>query len=158
MWSLCHTQREYIFQRQILLFKRVFAILEEKNMLIFGHPWIKSATFKKIFSLEALEDIKDNQIALMEPLSDSAKIAQYCQENEIEYAISISSIKEAILANALRCSYLIAQPEDAIEIQPIAQEYLFDSKVVALIENEKDIEKMARHSIDGVVFNEAITA
>ncbi len=125
-------------------------------MLIFGHPWIKNLTFKKIFTLEAIEEIKDDQIPLLEPLSDSANIAQYCQEHKIECAVTISSIKEAILANALECNYLMVQPEDAIEIQPIAQEYLFDSKVIALIENEKDIEKMARHSIDGVVFDGAI--
>ncbi len=127
-------------------------------MLIFGHPWIKSAIFKKIFSSGALKELKDNEIALLEPLSDSVEIAQYCQENDIVCAISVSSIKEAVLASALGCNYLIAQPENATEIQPIAQEYLFDSKVIALIKDDKDIKRMAGHSIDGVAFHEAITA
>jgi hypothetical protein len=41
-------------------------------------------------------------------------------------------------------------------IQPIAQEYLFDSKVLVLIHDEKEIVKIARSGIDGVLFAEAI--
>jgi len=69
----------------------------------------------------------------------------------------INNVTEALFANALQSQYLLCQPEDAAKIQPIAQEYLFDTKVLTLISSEKEIQKIAELSIDGVIFPEAIT-
>jgi hypothetical protein len=42
-------------------------------------------------------------------------------------------------------------------IQPIAQEYLFDTRILVLIHNEKEISKISRAGIDGVIFAEAVS-
>ncbi|NKQ40879.1 MAG: hypothetical protein HF962_04840 [Sulfurovum sp.] len=125
-------------------------------MLIFGHPWIKSKKFKKIFSIDETTDVTSDEIILLEPLSDSISIAQHCQAKQIEFAVTITGITDALFANALQSKYLVCQMEDVVSIQSIAQEYLFDSKVLTLISNEKEIKKMAELSIDAVMFPEAI--
>ncbi len=125
-------------------------------MRIFGHPWIQSEVFKRAFSLKDIKNLKENEIALLEPLTESIKLAQHCQAESIPFAVTLGSIKDALFANELEASYMVCQQEEAMEIQPIAQNYLFDAQVLVLIESEKEIERIARFSIDGVIFPEAI--
>jgi hypothetical protein len=125
-------------------------------MLIFGHPWIRSPLFKKVFANEEIDRLGEGEVALIEPLPESIELAQICRERSVPFAITVNEIRNAILANALEASYIVCQQEDAIEIQPIAERYLFDTKVLVLIEEEKEIERMARFSIDGVIFPDAI--
>ena len=55
-------------------------------------------------------------------------------------------------------SFVVSPIEEGSFIQSVAQDYLFDTKVLVLINEEKDISKMARVSIDGVIFPSAIIA
>jgi len=126
-------------------------------MLIFGHPWIKGRTFRKVFTVDDIAAIPLEDIILLEPLSDSIALAQYCHAQQRDFAVTVSSITESLFVNALQGAYLVCQPEDAVKIQSIAQEYLFDTKVLTLISSEKEIQKIAESSIDGVIFPEAIT-
>jgi len=125
-------------------------------MLIFGHPWVESRRFVKIFSIEEVSKTGPEDILLLEPLSVSIDLARHCKENSLPFALTISSLKEALLANALGADYLVCQHEQAIEIQKVAEEYLFDTKILVLVEEEREIETMARFGIDGVVFPRAI--
>jgi len=125
-------------------------------MLIVGHPWIKSQKLRKVFSIEDMKTTQANEIILLEPLVDSHSYAQYCQDNSITYAVVTNTLEDAIFANALGAKYMICEEDDALMIQPIAQEYLFDTRVLVLIHNEKEISKIARGGIDGVIFAEAI--
>ncbi len=125
-------------------------------MLIFGHPWIDSPQFRKVFSIEELGQLAKEEIALLEPVSESIALAQHCQNHSLPYVLTVGSVREALIANALGATYLVCQQEDAMEIQPIAERYLFDTKVLVLIDDDREIERMARFSIDGVVFPQAI--
>ena len=125
-------------------------------MIVIGHPWIKSQRFSKVFSIEDIKNSNADEIVLLEPLVDSHSYAQYCQENSISYAVVTNTLDDAIFANALGAAYMICEEDDALMIQPIAQEYLFDTRILVLIHNDKDISKIARGGIDGVVFAEAI--
>lgn len=125
-------------------------------MIIIGHPWIKSTQFCKVFSLENISQCTTDAIALLEPLVDSYKHAQYCQSNAIAFAVVVSTLDDALFANALGAKYIICEEEVALMIQPIAQEYLFDTRILVLIHAEKEISKIARGGIDGVIFAEAI--
>ena len=125
-------------------------------MIIIGHPWIKSSHFRKVFSKEDIAQSKPDEVVLLEPLVDSHALAAYCQENSIPFAVTACTINDAILANALGAKYLVCEEDDAMVIQPIAQEYLFDANVLVLIHEEKEIAKIARSGIDGVIFPEAI--
>ena len=125
-------------------------------MLIIGHHWIKSQKFCKVFSLEELKKTQADEIVLLEILVNSHTLAQYCQENNIAYAVEATSIDDALFANALGAKYMICEKDVALTIQPIAQEYLFDTRLLVRIDNEKEMTKLAKSGIDGVIFTEAI--
>ena len=125
-------------------------------MIIIGHPWIQSSRFCKIFSEEDIKACNVDDIVLLEPLRDSFRFAQFCQENDVPYAVVVNTLNDALFANALGASYIVCEEDDALMIQPIAQEYLFDARVLVLIHEEKEITKIARGGIDGVIFADAI--
>jgi hypothetical protein len=125
-------------------------------MIVVGHPWVKSQKFCKVFSIEDIKNSPEDSIVLLEPLVDSHSFAQYCQDNSIAYAVVANTLDDAIFANALGARYMICEEDDALMIQPIAQEYLFDTRILVLIHSEKEISKIARGGIDGVIFSEAI--
>jgi len=125
-------------------------------MIVIGHPWIKSQRFSKVFSIEDIKNTKTDDIILLEPLVDSHSYAQYCQNNSIAYAVGVNTLDDAIFANALGAAYMICKEDAALMIQPMAQEYLFDTRILVLIHNEKEISKIARGGIDGIIFAEAI--
>jgi hypothetical protein len=125
-------------------------------MLIIGHPWVKSQKFHNVFSLEDIKESHADEIILLEALADSHTLAQYCQGNSIAYAVEIASLDEALFANALGAKYMLCEETIALIVQPIAQEYLFDTRVLVPIDNKKEIAKIAKSGIDGVIFTEAI--
>ena len=125
-------------------------------MIVIGHPWVKSQKFLKIFSKEDIDNSANDEIVLLEPLVDSHVYAEYCKENKIAYAVVANNLDDAIFANALGAKYMICEEATALMIQPVAQEYLFDTRVLVLIHSEKDISKIARGGIDGVILAEAI--
>ncbi len=125
-------------------------------MIIVGHPWIKSSHFCKVFSIEDIKKSEPKDIVLLEPLVDSYTYAQHCQENNIVFSVVVNTLDDAIFSNALGAKYIICEEDDALMIQPIAQEYLFDTRILVLIQSEKDISKIARGGVDGVIFAEAI--
>jgi hypothetical protein len=125
-------------------------------MIIIGHPWIDANCFCKVFTKEDIEKVPTNAVVLLEPLVDSHALASYCKEESIPFALPANNLKEALFANALGASYMVCEEDDALIIQPIAQEYLFDTKILALIHDEKEIAKLARSGVDGVIFPEAI--
>ncbi len=125
-------------------------------MILIGHPWIESPEFCRVYSKEDIEKSRPDQIVLLEPLVDSHTLAQHCRNNEIAYAVVVNSLDDAIYANALGALYMICDEDTALVIQPIAENYLFDTKVLVLIHTEKEIAKIARGGIDGVIFAGAI--
>jgi len=125
-------------------------------MIIVGHPWIKSSRFCKVFSIEDIKKSGAEDVVLLEPLVDSHSYAAHCKANSIAFAVVVNTLDDALFANALGAKYIICEEDDALMIQPIAQEYLFDTRILVLIHSEKEISKIARGGVDGVIFAEAI--
>jgi len=127
-----------------------------KCMIIIGHPWIQSPRFCKVFSIEDIQKSKAGDIVLLEPLVESHVYAQHCQTHNIPFAVVITGLENALFANALGAKYMICEEDTALIVQPIAQNYLFDSRLLVLIQDDKKISKIAREQVDGVIFAEAI--
>ncbi len=127
-------------------------------MLIFGHPWVDSPRFVRVFSLEDISKTKPDDILLLEPLGDSIELAKHCQKNNLKFAVTAATIKEVLLVNAIGADYVFCQHEKAIVVQKVANEYLFDMKILVLVDDERGIESVARFGIDGVVFPDAIVS
>ena len=125
-------------------------------MIIIGHPWIKSKPFCKVFSIEDIKASHQDHVVLLEPLADSHAHAQYCSNNSIEFAVVVSTLEDALFANGLGAMYLVCEEADALLIEPIATEYMFDAQILVLITNQKEVSRIARGHIDGVIFAEAI--
>jgi len=126
-------------------------------MLIFGHPWIESPKFVKIFSISEIKKTSPDDILLLEPLNVSWQIAQYCKREGLHYAVTVNSVRDAVFVNALGADFIISEHEMSITIQRVAEDYMFDTKILVLIEEEKYIDSIIRFGIDGVVFPSAIT-
>ena len=125
-------------------------------MIIIGHPWIQSPRFFKVFSIKGIEKSLPGDIVLFEPLVDSHSYAIHCQSNNIPFAIVVNTLEDALFANSLGAKYIICEEDDALMIQPIATDYMFDTRILVLIHSEKEISKIARSGVDGVIFAEAI--
>jgi len=52
----------------------------------------------------------------------------------------------------LGAKYILTSRDLAKILVPIAQNYLFDSLILAKVENDKQIEEMAKANVDGVKF------
>jgi len=119
-------------------------------MQVFGHEWIESETFYSVKSIEAIAQTPPNALLRINALATSIELVQHCQENGLRYALEIKSIEEAIYANLLGATYVLADKALATELMPIAQNYLFDTRVLAIV-SQNEIEEMARCGVDGVV-------
>jgi len=119
-------------------------------MKIFGHEWIESEAFYRVATLEDIGRTPSNALLQLEPLAKSIEVAKHCQENSLRYALEVSNIEEALFANLLNATYVICEKALAKELMPIAQNYLFDTQVLAIIERD-EIEEMAKCGVDGVI-------
>ena len=125
-------------------------------MLVFGHPWIESEKFLKVYTIDDIKKTQPKDILLLEPLSVSIDIAKYCKANNLPFAVTINSVRDAVYVNAIGADYMLCQHEQAIIVQKIADDYMFDTKVLVVIEDEKSIDTLIRFGIDGVIFSHAI--
>ncbi|CAA6823342.1 MAG: Unknown protein [uncultured Sulfurovum sp.] len=118
-------------------------------MQIFGHAWIESQDFYSISSVEEINTTPSNSLLQLEPLEKSLALAKYCQKNGLQYVLEVSTIEGAIFANVLGATYILSNKALAKELMPIAQSYLFDTRILAEI-NSSEIEEMAKCGVDGV--------
>ena len=125
-------------------------------MLIFGHKFIESKEFIRVNSISKIKDTKPNSVVLLKGLSEPFDMAIYCQKNGIEFGIEVNSIKEAIFANALGANYVVCEFNLAKELQNLADNYLWDMKILAIIESNQDIEAIAKAFVDGVIYTDSI--
>ncbi|CAA6824778.1 MAG: Unknown protein [uncultured Sulfurovum sp.] len=123
-------------------------------MQIFGHDWIESRSFYSISSEEEIKATPSNSLLQLQLLKKSLALAKHCQENGLQYVLEIESIEEAMFANLLGATYVLCEKELAKELMPIAQHYLFDTQILAVIE-KSEIEEMAKAGVDGVLLRDS---
>ena len=119
-------------------------------MKIFGHEWIESEHFYEVEMENEIARTPANCLLKLDSLNTSLGLAKYCQVNNLRYALEVQRIEDAIFANLLGATYILCNKKLAKELMPIAQNYLFDTQVLAYIK-EDEIEEMAKIGVDGVV-------
>lgn len=123
-------------------------------MIILGDELIKCEEFALINSIEDIKETKANSTLLF---SFDMKISNYCKNNNLFTAVYVSSIKEAIYANAIECKYIISQKTLSSKIQKIADNYMFDAKNIVIISSNDEFEEISNFEIDGLIYeNDAI--
>lgn len=123
-------------------------------MLIIGHPLIPFKPLYKVTKIEDIKKTKPNCTILI--AFDDKELVQYSITQGISLALHVKSIKDACLANALGAKFVVVDDLLAKQVQNLATEYLFDTKILLQIEDENAIEKAAENFIDGVVFTKGI--
>ncbi|WP_321315605.1 hypothetical protein [Halarcobacter sp.] len=108
---------------------------------------------KACFFIDSIMDIEHTEPNSTLIFNYDENLLLYCRKNHISCAVVISSIKEAIYCNALNSKYIICDRKIAKNIQKIAENYMFDSKILAIIESDDEIEKIALSEIDGAIYS-----
>lgn len=120
-------------------------------MLVFGSKYIPSQNFVEVATVEDIKRTTPNDIVLLKEFNTPFELAKYCQANRVSYAVKVSSIKDAIYASSLEASFAICSLDLAKNLQKIADNYLWDMKILAIIPNEDLLEEVALSGIDGAV-------
>lgn len=118
-------------------------------MIIIGD---KLVPFEDIQYIENAENIKSTKANSTVIFNYDEKVLEYCYKNEISLAVIVISIKEAIYCNSLNVKYIISEKELAKKIQKIADNYMYDSKNLAIIDSNEEFESIAENEIDGVIY------
>ena len=122
-------------------------------MILIGDKLIPFENISFIFNIEEIKNTKANSTILF---YYDDEIILYCYENELPYAVIVTSIKETIYSNNLNAKYIISQKELSIELQKIADNYIYDSKILAIIDSNEEFEKIAKCEIDGIIYRDLI--
>ena len=122
-------------------------------MIIIGD---KLVPFEDIQYIQNAENIKDTKANSTIIFNYDEKVLKYCYENELSLAMIVTSIKEAIYCDSLNVKYIISEKELAKEIQKIADNYMYDSKNLAIIDSNEEFEEIVENEIDGVIYRALI--
>jgi hypothetical protein len=71
-------------------------------------------------------------------------------------AIYAQNVTQLLYASSFNASFIVVEKELAKTAQNVAENYLFDAKILVLIEKEDEIEELALLGVDGVVFSNTI--
>ncbi len=125
-------------------------------MLIFGHRFILSDSFYHIDSIDDIKDTPSSSILHIEFDESYLEIINFLRDNGITFALSVKNIKELIYASSLGASFILVDNKLSKISNDIANNYLFDAKVLVHIDHEDEIEEIAKIGVDGVIFDNAI--
>lgn len=122
-------------------------------MIILGDKLIP---FEDIFVIDSIEEIKNTKANSALIFVYDEKILKYCFENSLNFAVLVNSTKEAIYSNSLGAKYIVSSKTLAKEIQKIAENYMYDSKILAIISSNDEFEEITEAQIDGVIYKELL--
>ena len=125
-------------------------------MLIYGHRFIESEIFYHIQSVDAIENTPPSSTVFLSFDEKNLDIINHLRENQVSFALEVKNITEVLYASSLDASYILISKELASTVQNIANSYLFDAKILIMIDKEDELEEMAIVGVDGVIFSDAI--
>ncbi|AII15354.1 hypothetical protein CIG2463D_1728 [Campylobacter iguaniorum] len=89
----------------------------------------------------------------------NAKITKFslqAMQNQSEFVL-VNSKKEAVLANANEIKFIVCNNLNlARQIQSLANDYIFDSKIALIIANDDELEDAIEARIDAVIYQKAV--
>jgi hypothetical protein len=118
-------------------------------MILIGDEHIPYDTLYKVQNIDMIKTTPSNSVLLFD---FDIELMKYCMQNDLNYSVVIQNITQAIYANNLNAKYIITNENISKSIQDIAQNYMFDCRVLAIIENSNDIKKIALDGIDGAIY------
>ncbi len=125
-------------------------------MLFFGHRFIESEKFYHVFDIDAILTTPSSSMLYVDFSENNLDIIDYMQQNQLRFALKVSTITELVYAAALNAAFIVVESDLAKSAQSVAESYLFDAKILAHIESEDAIEELALLGVDGVIFPSAV--
>jgi len=125
-------------------------------MIIYGHRFIDSEPLFHVMDIESIIKTPPSSIVFVEFSEDNLDIVEHISTNGIAMALGVNDIVELVYASSLGASFIVVSKELASSAQEIANNYLFDAKILVKIEDEKEIKDLAILGVDGVVFSNGI--
>lgn len=122
-------------------------------MIVIGDELIPFENMFFIDSIEKIVKTKSNSTIIFKY---NESLLEYASRNSLSFAVKVSNIKDSIYSNALNAKYLVCEKDFAKELQKIAENYMFDSKVLAMIDSNDEFEEIAKCEIDGVIYNKLL--
>lgn len=118
-------------------------------MILIGDKLVPYEEFYPVTSIEEIQKTKANSTI---SFRFNEELLRYSYENNLNFAVIVDSIKDSIYANALNSKYIISNKNLAKSIQKIAENYMFDSKILAIIDSNNELEEIASYEIDGIIY------
>ncbi|MCW8837093.1 MAG: hypothetical protein OQJ77_05085 [Thiovulaceae bacterium] len=130
-------------------------------MIIIGHRFIPSflsqhGNFYHIPNIDAIKNTPPNSCIFIEFSEDNLDIIEHLQKNSISFCLKVEDVTQIIYAANLGASFILVDKDLAKTAQDLANNYLFDAKILVSIDDEENIEELALQGIDGVLFSNAI--
>lgn len=122
-------------------------------MILIGDRLVPS---EKLFKIENIEDIVKTEANATLLYKYDENLLSYCFKNELASAVIVSNIKECIYSNAMSVKYIICDKSLALSLQKIADNYMFDARILQIITTSNEIENVALDEIDGAIYQELL--
>ena len=122
-------------------------------MILIGDDLVPYGQISFISNIEQINSTKANSTILF---NYDEVLLKYAYENELSSAVIIKSIKDAIYCNNLNVKYIISEKVLSKQIQKIADNYMYDSKNLAIIDSNDEFEEIAITEIDGIIYRNLI--
>jgi hypothetical protein len=125
-------------------------------MIFFGHRFLKNENFYHVSDIASISNTPPSSTLFIEFNEKNLDIINHAISNSVKVALYVKNITEILYASSLGASYIIVDKKLAKSAQNLAENYLFDAKILALIKEENEIEELAILGIDGVVFSATV--
>lgn len=122
-------------------------------MIIIGNSNIP---FIDIQTVQSKSDITNTKSNCTVAFKYDIELLKYCSTNGLKSLVMVQNLQEAIFANSLNALYIVTDNNLSKKIQKIAENYMFDSKIIEIINNDDEIESIAVDGIDGVIYKRLI--
>ena len=125
-------------------------------MIILGHSYIKSKPFYLVRNSKDIEKTPPNSTVVFSFTKQNLELCEFCKKNLVSFAVIVDEVRDILFANAFEASYIICGKELVLKAQKLADEYMFDAKILLFGREESFLEWGADLGIDGIIFENGI--
>ena len=122
-------------------------------MILIGDPYIP---YESITRVDSKEDIAKTEPNTTVVFNMDMELLSYCIDNALHCGVIAKNTLEVIYAHNLGAKYIIVPKEIVKNMQELADNYMFDSKILAIISDTKEIAEVAKQHIDGIIYKDLL--
>ena len=125
-------------------------------MILFGHPYIDFEPFYHIEEVDEIERTPANSTLFIHFSESNLDIIQHMRQNNLTFALEAANLSEVVYAHNLGAKYILVKEDLAKSAQNVAENYLFDAKILCHLKNDANLDEKISEGIDGVIYTQAI--